>query len=195
MPSQKKATALPVIKRRRLVFRNSRWIVYADHIADRNGIGVADYLSLTHRYRRGASRWVTGVAVLPVLSGKLGLVRIYRHAHRAFFWEVPRGFIDRGEKPRHAALRELEEETGLICVRRNLAAAGFVAQEPSTLDSRTALFIARNCKFGGRRVGELGLGQVKFFTLDDVAHMVARSAIEDACTLAVCLHYFALAKK
>ena len=29
-------------------------------------------------------------------------------------WAFPGGFVDRGEDPHHAALRELEEETGLV---------------------------------------------------------------------------------
>jgi len=43
-------------------------------------------------------------------------------------WQMPQGDIDAGEKPRKAALRELEEETG---VSRDLVA--FVAKSPDWL--------------------------------------------------------------
>lgn len=43
-------------------------------------------------------------------------------------WQMPQGGIDAGEKPRKAALRELEEETG---VSRDLVA--FVAKSPGWL--------------------------------------------------------------
>jgi 8-oxo-dGTP pyrophosphatase MutT (NUDIX family) len=42
------------------------------------------------------------------------LVRQFRPAMNAFCLELPAGFIDAGETPSEAALRELKEETGFI---------------------------------------------------------------------------------
>lgn len=35
--------------------------------------------------------------------------------NRAEAWQMPQGGVDEGETPRQAALRELEEEVGLVC--------------------------------------------------------------------------------
>ena len=55
-----------------------------------------------------------GVAVIPILSGKLLLVGQYRKAIESFIYEIPAGKLEIGEnaQPDLAALRELEEETG-----------------------------------------------------------------------------------
>lgn len=51
-----------------------------------------------------------------VKDGRLLLARIapgYTSQHDGW-WTLPGGGLDHGEDPRHAAVRELEEETGLI---------------------------------------------------------------------------------
>lgn len=55
-----------------------------------------------------------GVAVAPVLNGKMILVGQYRKAIEQFIYEIPAGKLEIGENtnPAAAALRELEEETG-----------------------------------------------------------------------------------
>ena len=57
-----------------------------------------------------------------ILVNAAGLVWIGRRLPKwsedrsAFIWQMPQGGIDRGEEPRAAALRELEEETGVHSV-------------------------------------------------------------------------------
>jgi putative (di)nucleoside polyphosphate hydrolase len=54
-----------------------------------------------------------------VLVNRAGLVWIGRRLPKwsedksAFIWQMPQGGIDKGEEPRAAAIRELEEETGV----------------------------------------------------------------------------------
>ncbi|MFE3519018.1 NUDIX hydrolase [Streptomyces sp. NPDC059166] len=55
-----------------------------------------------------------GAAVLPVLAdGRIVLLRQFRHAARAWHWEIPRGFGDPGERGTQTARRELFEELGM----------------------------------------------------------------------------------
>jgi 8-oxo-dGTP diphosphatase len=45
-----------------------------------------------------------------------GTTEIYViHRPRYDDWSIPKGHIDAGESPRDAALREVREETGLVC--------------------------------------------------------------------------------
>ncbi len=52
--------------------------------------------------------------VLPVFENELILVKNYRYPVDRKILELPAGFIDEGERPREAAERELEEETGFL---------------------------------------------------------------------------------
>jgi ADP-ribose pyrophosphatase len=57
-------------------------------------------------------------AVVPVFSnGDIMLVRQFRYPLQQAFYEVPAGKIDAGEDPEKTAVRELKEETGLVCGR------------------------------------------------------------------------------
>ena len=54
-----------------------------------------------------------GIAAMPTPDSVL-LVRQYRHAAGGYLWELPAGSVDDGETPEAAALRECQEELGLV---------------------------------------------------------------------------------
>ena len=55
------------------------------------------------------------VVLVPMTAdGRLLLVRQYRHAAGRFLWELPAGSLESGEDPEAAAVRECQEELGLI---------------------------------------------------------------------------------
>ncbi|MBL4853742.1 MAG: RNA pyrophosphohydrolase [Robiginitomaculum sp.] len=56
-------------------------------------------------------RPAAGIALFNV-DGQVFLGR-RKKASGPYVWQMPQGGIDKGEKPKHAALRELEEETGI----------------------------------------------------------------------------------
>jgi 8-oxo-dGDP phosphatase len=175
-------------KARRLAVENSRWRVYLDHIADANGNEVPDYLVVAGRHPAPGN--VTGVAILPIVDGNFVLLRSYRHALGREIWELPRGFIDEGETPADAALRELQEETGLICAAEDLVPLAFYAPEPATMTVRGALFAATRCKGVPKSgSGELGLDRLQVFTPEAMATLVAGSDLEDAGTLIAYYRY------
>jgi ADP-ribose pyrophosphatase len=181
----------PTVKGRRLAAENSKWQVYFDHLADARGNEVRDYLVIESPSPRADH--ITGVGVVPVVDGQFALLQCYRHATGSLLWEFPRGFIDPGESPAAAALRELAEETGLICAPSDLVPLGFYAPEPSTMAARGALFAACRCEGALRApTDEIGLGALRLFSAAAMAELAANDCIEDAGTLVAYYRYCAL---
>src|SRR5215471_9787222 len=74
-------------------------------------------------------------AVVPIdTSGRVLMIRQYRHATGGFLLEVPAGKLDAGERPEVCAAREIEEETGFRAGR--LEALGWIWTTPGFTDEK-----------------------------------------------------------
>jgi 8-oxo-dGTP pyrophosphatase MutT (NUDIX family) len=170
---------------RRAVFENRVWRVFADAIADASGATVPDYLVL--EAKAVPANAIGGVAVLPILAdGRIALLRNWRHAIGGWSWEAAKGFVEAGEDPASAALRELAEETGLACNAHDLVPLGSVHPEPAAMATRAALFVARNCTALGDHVleaDEAGLGRVAFFDAHAAEALWQTGEMRDALSL------------
>jgi len=178
---------LPVrILSRRLVVENTRWKVLFDHIQAENGHEVLGYLVVQPKVSLEGN--VTGVGVLPVLDDKVILRKSYRYPLEDYFWEIPRGLVEEGDDPEISALRELEEEAGLICDKDDLHFLCNVAPEASTLAAKVAICLATNCRPGGvRDLEEPGLGDCHAFTRDEIRSMIASNEVCEGNTqVALC---------
>ena len=162
--------------------------VFLDEVQGLSGETILDFMVVSPRQK--SEHHVTGVAILPILDGKLGLLQIYRYPIGEYTWEVPRGFIDSGEKTQPAALRELEEETGLLCDPQDVIDLGTLLPEPGILAARTHLFAASKCRRDTVfKANELGHISLQFFQLEEFASMAQRAEIEEAHSLAVFYRY------
>ena len=179
------------LKQRRLAVANSKWQIFLDHIVDEHGNEVPDYLVVESPHST-ASR-IAGIALLAEFEGRFVLLRSYRHALGSTIWDLPRGFIDAGESPVDAALRELTEETGLRCAPENLIPLGNYAPDPGTMAARASLFAATRCEGPIRQASdELGLESLHLLTRDKLGELIAGGEIEDAGTLIAYYRYCAL---
>jgi ADP-ribose pyrophosphatase len=177
-----------VLRQRRLACENSRFEIFLDDVEDANGKIIRNYLVVAPKIKTGDL--ITGVAVLPIVDGKLGLLHIYRHAIQRHLWEVPRGFVDPGEPDRSSALRELEEETGMSCADADLESLGILAPEPGILAARVHLFAARRCRFVRPFSGEeFGHKELRWLEPAQVAALRDAGEIQDPCTLIAYFQY------
>ena len=172
----------PVLVKRRLACENSRFSVYFDDLACEREPFAQDYLVVAPKQVSG--NLVTGVAILPVCRGKIGLLKVYRHAVQSDSWEIPRGFVEEGESDVTSALRELEEETGLACERDQIKCLGFVMPDAGVLAARVHIYVALNC-IRTRPYAPREFGHREFCLFSSVAldELISCSEIQDPCTL------------
>lgn len=168
---------------RRLVCENLKFNVYFDHVVDTvSSEEIRHYLVVAPKTK--SDRLLTGVAVLPIVGNRVGLLRVYRHAVQNFVWEIPRGFLEDGGTERDSALRELREETGLQASLDRLEYVATLAPESGTLAARVPVFIAHGC-ISARTYEptEFGHREFRFFRQNEIIDMIASSEIEDPYTL------------
>ena len=177
---------------RRLACENAKFFVYFDHVIDKAGSEVRDYLVVSPK--NTGKNLVTGVAILPIIDGQIGLIRIYRPAIRAYSWEIPHGFVDEGESDPSSALRELLEETGLSVAVEHFSSMGYITPDTGVLAARVHLFLAEACYATQPIQRELGLREFRFFPFWKLEEMIARSEIQDTFTLAAWCKYQLLQK-
>jgi ADP-ribose pyrophosphatase len=173
-----------VVKGRRLVAANSVFDIFFDHLAEPPDREVADFLVVQPNHTN--PHGITGVCVLPVMGDRVALVDCYRHPLGQMSLEAPKGFVERGETPEQAAMRELAEETGLSCPSADLVRLGTVTPEPGIINGRVALFAALRCS-GTLRIdpAEIGLSAVQLFDSAEIDSEIGAERIQDAVTLLV----------
>lgn len=172
---------------RRLACENTKFFVYFDHVIDKAGSEVRDYLVVTPK--SAGKNLVTGVAILPIIDKQVGLIRIYRPALRAYVWEIPHGFVDEGENEETSALRELLEETGLIVSPNGFSSLGFITPDSGVIAGRGHLYVVEAGYPTSQREHELGLREFRFFSFREFEEMIERSEIQDSFTLAAWCKY------
>jgi ADP-ribose pyrophosphatase len=102
-------------------------------------LGQADYVSV----------------VAETAGNNILVVKQYRPAVDKITTELPSGYVDPGEAPEAAALRELEEETGYT--GRNVRLAGVLNPDTGRLGNRIWCFYAEAHQMGSPFAPEPGI--------------------------------------
>ena len=144
-----------------------------------------DAMLRTENGRKTVSR--EGVSILPIREGKILLQRQYRYPVRSWQWELPGGFIDPGETPEEAAVRELGEETGYT-VKKLCPLGAFYPSFGST-NEKIWLFMAECGEMGDidREPGEVI--RLKEMPLEEFNGLVAKGEFMHGAGLAAWARY------
>lgn len=180
------------IRSRRLVCENQKFYVYFDHVVDKAGHEVPDYLVVSPKQQ--SKNQITGVAILPIMQGYVGMVRIHRPALHSYSWEIPHGFVEVDEDDQQAsAIRELLEETGLKV--SNVESLGYITPDAGIIAGRVHLFLADQLEQTGTQISELGLREFSFFAIEEFERMIEHSEVQDTFTLAAWCRYVLRTKR
>jgi ADP-ribose pyrophosphatase len=160
-----------------IMYQDDYYVLIRDAVRFRDG-STGAYIRLIPAAGHG------GAAVLPLVDGKVVLIRHQRHATRASHWEIPRGFATLGEPPEDTARRELAEELGVP--NPELLDLGSVHPDTGASNVSTKLYLARLSVLGRIETNE-GIDRVREVTPDQLTAMVRAGEITDSFTLAAIL--------
>jgi 8-oxo-dGTP pyrophosphatase MutT (NUDIX family) len=116
-------------------------------------------------------------AMTVVLDDADRVLMMWRHRFiiDRWVWELPGGYVDEGEDPAAAAMREVEEETGW----RVTSVEALMAFQPmvGTADAENLLFLARGAIYVGPPADVNEASAVEWIALDSVRERIARGEI------------------
>lgn len=175
---------------RKLFYENTVFNFYLDHIQDDKGYEVKEYFVMQPKNMK--ENGGGGVAILPVINKKIGLVNMYRSPLNSYQWEIPHGFMEPDETEKKAAVRELAEETGLLVNIENCFSLGFVTPDAGVIAARVNLFVVESLIEINDSTYELGLGKFVFFDISEIKRMIHDSEIQDSFTLIAIFKYLSI---
>jgi ADP-ribose pyrophosphatase len=168
------------------------WATVGVHYEDpylflmRDAITYADGTRVIHhRIARPGFGDRSGAAVLPVMEGRVLLLRHFRHATRSWQLEIPRGMIEPGATAAETAVTELAEEMGAVAT----SVVHLAPMHTSTALSGAAveLFHATVSSIGAPQASE-GIAGIEALPVPELEAMIRDGRITDACTLGAVLH-------
>ena len=121
-----------------------------------------------------------GASVLCVREGKILLVKQFRYAYGEELYEIPAGKLERGEDPAAAAVRELEEETG---IRARVRMLYLLYPTPGYTNEKIYIYRAEGVKEGRVHLDDGEFLTSAFYPLEKTAEMIERGEIKDAKTV------------
>ena len=129
-----------------------------------------------------------GACVLYVKDGKVLLVRQYRYPYAESIYEIPAGKLDKGEEPIKTAVRELEEEGGLIAEELKLLYVMYPS--PGYTNEKIYIYQALSARETAAKLDEGEFLDAEYIPLDQVKQMLLNGEIKDAKTIIALQAYF-----
>lgn len=128
-----------------------------------------------------------GACILAVLDGKVVLVRQYRYAYGEELLEIPAGKLEQGENPKLAAVRELEEEAGLVA--STVEHLFTMYPTPGYCNEKIYIYEAKDVRPGHTHPDEDEFLDILYVPLAEAYEMIADGRIRDAKTMIALLAY------
>lgn len=145
--------------------------LYKDTVSLPDGnTGIREYVSHTG-----------GSAILCIKDGKVLLVKQYRYAYREELWEIPAGKLNPNEDPMQTAIRELEEEGGILA--SSVEKLFDVYPTPGYSNEIIRIYKATEFKETKAHLDQDEFLTAKWFELSQVKEMIDSGEIKDGKSL------------
>ena len=165
---------------------NSRFDILFDHVITPNNEEIKDYLIVKPKICKQDK--TVGVCVVPIFKKKFCLMKGWRHQFKEFIYQAPAGFVEKGEEPFETAVRELKEETSLLCEPENLISLGSFIPDSGLIEGRVALFLALNCKTSSSKIeNEIGSSKLFFIKRKSIKELIVKEKNIGGSTLVTLL--------
>ena len=140
-------------------------------------------------------RHVGAVCILPLTDdGQVVLERQYRYPFDEILTEIPSGKLDSpDEDPTLAALRELQEETGIV--PREIVYLGDYLGSPAIFGERIRMFLARGLTFREQKLDEDEFLEVFQMPLQEAVEKALAGELPDGKTQLAVLRVHAMLQK
>ena len=122
-----------------------------------------------------------GSAVYCEVDGKVLLVKQFRYPYKKELYEIPAGKVNEGEDPKETAIRELEEEAGLIATK--IEKMFDIYPTPAYTTEIIRIYHALEVKKGKVKLDQDEVLSAHWFTKGQIKQMIANGEICDAKTL------------
>lgn len=121
------------------------------------------------------------VCVIPVTDeGEVIMVRQFRYAFNQVLLEVPAGKLEKDEEPLSAALRELEEESGVVA--ENIEYLGEIYTTVAIFDEKIHVYLATGLTYKNAHPDDGEFLEVEKIPLSTLVDMVMNGEIKDSKT-------------
>jgi ADP-ribose pyrophosphatase len=132
-------------------------------------------------YTRGVRKDYS--TIVPFISNQEVLViKSYRHLVDSIQIEIPSGYIDKGESPREAAIRELKEETGYCA--KDVISIGDYTLDYSMFEQKGSLFVAYSLvKVGNQSLGIMEKIDVESISIKEIKRLLFEGKILNAASI------------
>lgn len=122
-----------------------------------------------------------GVVILPIKDKKILLMHNFRHATRAWHWEIPRGFGEVGKTAEEQARAEMQEEVSADI--KEIVDLGTFYNNTGLEGDPVNLFLGR-IEADGVVNSSIGVDKLRWVTLEELETMIASNEITDGFTIA-----------
>ena len=129
-----------------------------------------------------------GSAVLVEQENKILFVKQFRYAYKEEVLEIPAGKISADEDPKDTAIRELNEECGIIA--DNIEHIYTVYPTPGYTNEKLYIYKASGLKKGFIHLDEDEFLEVVWMDTEKVKKMLQNNEIKDAKTIIALQYYF-----
>lgn len=121
--------------------------------------------------------------VVPFISkDQIMVIKSYRHLINSIQIEVPSGYIEPGEEPKEAAVRELREETGYKA--NKIIGIGSYTLDYTIFDQKGYLFVAYDLEYEGlQQLGTMELIEPAYMTVKEVLKLLSEGKILNASSI------------